>query len=89
MPRYYFHLVHPGRETILDEVGDEFADNAAARREGIASLGELIFEALRAEAVPLNVSVQIVREGHGIIEVVTGTIASNCNTSSNVMSAEK
>lgn len=77
MPRYYFHLVHPGRDTVLDEEGDEFVDDAAARREGIASLGELISDALRAEAVPLNVSVQIVREGYGIIEVVTGTIASN------------
>jgi len=89
MPRYYFHLVHPGRETILDEVGDEFAYNAAARREGIASLGELIFEALRAEAVPLNVSVQIVREGHGIIEVVTGTIASNNNAELVIQSENK
>ena len=77
MPRYYFHLVHPGRDTVLDDEGDEFVDDAAARREGIASLGELISDALRAEAVPLNVGVQIVREGYGIIEVVTGTIASN------------
>ena len=77
MPRYYFHLVHPGRDTVLDDEGDEFVDDAAARREGIASLGELISDALRAEAVPLNVSVQIVRESYGIIEVVTGTIACN------------
>ncbi len=75
MPRYYFHLLHPGRAPVRDDEGIEFEDNAIARREGMASLGELITDALRADPIPLRVSVQIVREGYGIIEVLTGTVA--------------
>ena len=75
MPRYYFHLLHPGRAPVRDDEGIEFDGDATAKEEGMASLGELILDALRANPVPLHVSVQIVRQGHGIIDVVTGTVA--------------
>jgi hypothetical protein len=75
MPRYYFHLLHPGRAPVRDDEGIEFENNAIAKREGMASLSELITDALHADPIPLRVSVQIVREGHGIIEVLTGTVA--------------
>lgn len=74
MPRYFFHLLHPGRDPVRDDEGLEFEDNAAARSEGLASLGDLISDALCADPMPLHVSVQIVREGHGIIDVLTGTV---------------
>lgn len=74
MPRYFFHLLHPGRPPVRDDEGIEFEDNAVARHEGLVSLGELISEALSADPIPLHVSVQIVREGHGIIDVLTGTV---------------
>ena len=75
MPHYYFHLLHPGRAPVRDDEGIGFDDDAAAKDEGIASLGELILDALRAYPVPLRVSVQIVRQGYGIIDVLTGTVA--------------
>lgn len=76
MPRYFFHLLQPGRAPVRDDEGIEFEDNDVARREGLASLGELILDALRADPIPMHVSVQVVREGHGIIEVLTGTVVS-------------
>ena len=75
MPRYFFHLLHPGRDPVRDDEGIEFEDNAAARSEGLASLGDLISEALRSDPVPLQVSVQVVREGHGVIDVLTGVVS--------------
>ena len=74
MPRYFFHLLHPGRAPVRDDEGIEFEDNAVARREGLASLGELILDALHADPIPMHVSVQVVREGHGIIDVLTATV---------------
>ena len=75
MPRYFFHLLHPERDPVRDEEGSTFEDDAAAKREGMVSLGELIKEASYSEPVAFCVSVQIVREGFGIIDVVTGHLA--------------
>lgn len=76
MPRYYFHLLHSGRDTVMDDEGIEFEDNAVARTEGLISLGELVTDALRANPIPMHVSVQIVREGHGIIDVLSAKVGS-------------
>ena len=80
MPRYFFHLLHPGRAPVRDDEGIEFEDNAAARSEALASLGELISDALRADPIPLHVSVQIVRQGYGIIDVLTGAVVTRQRT---------
>jgi hypothetical protein len=45
MPRYFFHLRNQ-HETI-DEEGCDFADEEAARREGLASARELLADAIR------------------------------------------
>ena len=75
MPRYFFHLIYPDRDPVRDEEGMTFEDDATARREGVASLGDLVSDATRNDPVPLSVTVQIVREGIGIIELLTAQIA--------------
>lgn len=80
MPRYFFHLLHPGRAPVQDDEGMQLEDDEAARSEGIASLGDLISDALSSAPVPMNVSVQIVREGYGVMDILTGTIAARFTT---------
>jgi len=75
MPRYYFHLLHPEREPVRDDEGLAFEDDAAARREGMLSLGEMIKDASSAHPMPYCVSVQIVREEVGIIDLLTGHLS--------------
>jgi len=75
MPRYFFHLIHPTRDPVRDEEGLTLEDDAAAKREGMISLGELMKEASSSEPMPFCVSVQIVRESVGIIELLTGHIS--------------
>ena len=75
MPRYFFHLIHPDREPVRDDEGVAFEDDGAARREGMASLAELIKDASSSQPMPFCVSVQIVREGVGVIDVLTGHLS--------------
>jgi hypothetical protein len=77
MPRYFFHLLHPVHAPVRDYEGLEFEDNAAARREAIASLGDLISDALSADPAPYHVSVQIAREGFGVIDVLSRTVSAS------------
>lgn len=72
MPQYFFHLLHSGCEPVHDEEGVAFEDDAIARHEGMRSLGELMKEASSSGPIPFSVSVQIVREGVGIIDLLTG-----------------
>lgn len=76
MPRYFFHIANPEYDTILDDEGMSFHDDAAARREAILSLGEMMREAASTNPTPFCVSVQVFREGIGIIETVTGHVFS-------------
>jgi hypothetical protein len=80
MPRYFFHLLHPGRAPVRDDEGIEFEDDSVARREGMVSLGELVLEGISADPIPLHVSVQIVRQGYGIIDVLTGAVVTRQRT---------
>ena len=75
MPRYFFHLIHPDRDVVRDDEGIMFEDDAAARREGIVSLGELMAEASISKPIPFSVSVQIVREGGRIIDTLSGDMS--------------
>jgi hypothetical protein len=75
MPRYFFHLIHPDRDAVRDDEGIMFEDDAAARREGAVSLGELMAEASKSTPMPILVSVQIVREGVGVIDLLTGDMS--------------
>lgn len=72
LPRYFFHLLHPDREPVIDYEGIALEDDVAAKREGMRSLGELMMEAISSRPMPFGVSVQIVREDVGVIDLPTG-----------------
>jgi hypothetical protein len=80
MPRYFFNLLHPDRDPVTDDEGLVFEDDTVARSEGLASLGELMKEACSSYPVPPSVCVQIVREGGGIIDLLTGQLSTQPQT---------
>jgi len=77
MPRYFFHLIHPTSTAVRDNVGLIFGDDATAKREGMRSVAEMMKEASSSELIPFRVSVQIVREDVGIIDLLTGQLAAS------------
>ena len=48
MPHYYFHLRH-GSQLIIDDEGQDFPDENAARAEAAKSVHELLAEAIRSD----------------------------------------
>jgi hypothetical protein len=71
MPRYYFNLYRPDAPPIPDEKGLELESNAEAKRDALQSLPELLDESLTDELKPLHVRIEVVREGCGVVQVVT------------------
>lgn len=71
VPRYFFHLLYRDRN-LRDAKGYEFEDDASARREGLVSLGDMLAEAGRSLPMPFNVTVQVVRQGVGVVHVLAG-----------------
>ena len=77
MPRYFFHLIHPTSAAARDNEGVTFDDDAAAKREAKLSVAEMMKEASFSELMPFRVSVQIVREDVGIIDLLTGHLSAS------------
>jgi hypothetical protein len=75
MPRYYFNLVHHGGEPVPDDEGLDLEDDAVAKREALRSLRELVAESVNDDLKPLHISVEIVREGAGVIDRLTAQVA--------------
>jgi hypothetical protein len=83
MPRYFFHLLHPDRAPVLDDEGMTFEDDAVAQSEARASLADLMKECCLSDPAPFHVSVQVVREGVGTINVQTAQVSTNHFSRSN------
>jgi len=71
MPRYFFHLLYRDRD-LRDTKGHEFEDDASAKREGLVSLGDVLAEAGRSLPMPFGVTVQVVRQGVGVVHLLAG-----------------
>jgi hypothetical protein len=67
MPRYFFNLLHHDGEIVPDDEGLELEDDADAKREAMEKLHYLLEESLTNDLKPTRVSVEIVREGGGMI----------------------
>ena len=75
MPRYFFHLICSDGAHLADDEGILFEGDALARREGLASLGELVRDAARSGRDALNLAVEIVREDGSAVAVLAGDLA--------------
>jgi hypothetical protein len=62
MPRYFFHIVHPGEAPIPDDEGEEFEDLEAARNEAALSLRDLVVDAIKAGRKVEGLAVEIMGE---------------------------
>jgi len=77
MPRYFFHLIHPTSAADRDNDGLVFDDDTAAKREAMVSVVEMMKDASFSASIPFRVSVQIVREDVGIIDLLTGHLSAS------------
>ena len=71
MPRYFFHILHPNREPILDEEGGEFLDFEKARSEAVHSLRDLAVDILRNGRYAHGLSLQITDKDGTVLETLT------------------
>lgn len=76
MLHYFFHVIRSDRDAVRDDEGLPFEDDIVARHEGLQSLGDLIKETGSCKFLPFQVSVQIARKGHGIIDLITAQLSS-------------
>ena len=70
MPRYFFHILHPDREPILDEEGGDFDDFEMARSEAVHSLRDLAVDILRNGRYAHSLSLQIVDKDGTVLETL-------------------
>ena len=59
MPRYFFHISHPGSALIRDDEGQEFKDLTSAQQEAMASLNDLAREAVKCGDTVKGLLIQI------------------------------
>lgn len=78
MPKYYFNLHNDG-QSVPDDEGLELEDDAIAKREAMESLRDLVADSLNPDLKPLQVSVEIVRDGVGVIDRFTAQVAVHCD----------
>jgi len=62
MARYFFHI-HDDEGPIWDEEGIEFADDAAAKREGQTSLLEMLTQDLRSGMKITGRRIEVIKDG--------------------------
>lgn len=67
MARYFFHILHPGREPILDEEGGEFDNLGAAKQEAVDSLRDLAVDALKGGHYAHGLAIQIMDESGTVL----------------------
>jgi cytidylate kinase len=70
MPRYYFHINHPGSALIRDDEGQVFEDLASARREAMASVNDLAREARKRGDSVKGLLIQIADQEGVVLESV-------------------
>jgi len=61
MSRYYFHIRH-GSELIIDDEGQDFPDDEAARAEAAESVHEILAEAIRSQSADMPEAIVVADE---------------------------
>ena len=73
MPRYYFNLYKDGKP-VLDDEGLDLQNDAVAERQAMESLRELIVDSLDVDLQPIHITLEVVKEGVGPVNRVTGRV---------------
>ncbi len=68
MPHYYFHLRH-GSQLTIDDEGEDFADDDAARAEAAESVREILAEAIFAKTDVPEAMVIVGEDGREVASV--------------------
>jgi hypothetical protein len=70
MPRYYFHILRPDCAPVLDDQGAEFEDYEAAQSEAVASVRDLVADAVRRGNQVNGLGIEIVDEDGKVLRTV-------------------
>jgi hypothetical protein len=70
MPRYFFHILHPNLEPILDEEGGEFDNFKTARQEAADSLRDLAVDSFKQGRYAHGLALQIMDERGTVLETL-------------------
>ena len=70
MARYFFHILHPDREPILDEEGEEFDDYEKAKQEAVDSLRDLAVDALKGGRYAHGLAIQIMDQNGTVLDTL-------------------
>jgi hypothetical protein len=70
MPRYFFHILHPICEPILDEEGGEFNDFETAKQVAVDSLRDLAVESFKQGRYAHSLALQIMDESGTVLETL-------------------
>jgi len=67
---YFFHVLRPNAEPILDEEGAELENFEIARQEALDSLRELAVEALKKGRYAHGLAIQIIDEDGAALDTL-------------------
>ena len=70
MSRYFFHILHPNFEPILDEEDGEFADFETAKQEAVDSLRDLAVDSFKQGRYAHGLALQIMSESGTVLETL-------------------
>jgi hypothetical protein len=70
MPRYFFHILHPNCEPILDDEGGEFDDFETAKQEAADSLRDLAVDSFKRGRYAHRLALQIMDESGTVLETL-------------------
>jgi hypothetical protein len=74
VPRYFFHIVQTGYPPIPDDEGEEHEDLLSARREAVASLRDLIVEAVKRGTSVNGLQVQIANADGKVLDSINAKL---------------
>jgi hypothetical protein len=71
MPLYFFHIVHPNSSPVLDDEGEQFEDIETARADAVASIREIVADAIKHGRKVSELAIQIADETGKVLDIAT------------------
>jgi hypothetical protein len=70
MPRYFFHILHPDSTRLRDDEGAEFQDADAAKHEAVASVRDIVANAVLGGSTANGIAIEVRDAAGGLITTV-------------------
>jgi hypothetical protein len=70
MPRYFFHILQLGDDSIPDDEGAEFEDYEAAKHEALESVRDLAVDAIKRGSRLSGLAIEITDERGKVLDTI-------------------